>query len=56
MKKKDKELVRDKIENEGLDYCFQNYSSFPEIKDERFHQLREAYIKAAQELEDYLKD
>jgi len=39
MKEKDKEYVITKIENEGFNYCFMNYSSFEEIKDEEFHKL-----------------
>ncbi len=48
------EEVKYRIEDEGLDYCFRCYSSFPEIKDVVFHELRERYIKAAKEIEDYV--
>lgn len=40
--------------DEGFHYCFKNYSNFDEIKDEHFHELRLAYLKAAKELEDYV--
>ena len=53
MTKQEKELVLDKIEDEGFDYCFIHYSDWEEIKDKKFHALREAYIKAATELEAY---
>lgn len=53
MKNKDKELVANCIENEGFDYAFRYYSSFEEIKDNEFHKKREAYIKAAEDLEQY---
>ncbi len=46
--------VKAAIEKEGFDYAFRNYSSFDEIKDEKFHALREAYVKAVQELESYV--
>jgi hypothetical protein len=43
------------IEAEGFDYAFRFYSGFQEIKDKKFHSLRKAYIKAAQELSDYAR-
>jgi hypothetical protein len=43
-----------KIRDEGFHYCFKHYSSFEEIKCERFHQLRLDYLKSAKELEDYI--
>lgn len=48
------EDVADIVELEGFDYAFRYYSTFSEVKDKKFHKLREAYIKAAQDLEDYL--
>ena len=42
------------MDAEGFHYCFESYSHFDEIKDERFHELRLAYLKAAKELEDYV--
>jgi hypothetical protein len=46
--------VQDKIGDEGFDYCFRSYSSFGHLKDEKFHSLRESYIKIANELEEYI--
>ena len=46
--------VRAAVENEGFDYCFRNYSDFKEVKDKKFHELREAYVKAADALQDYI--
>lgn len=43
------------IENEGFDYAFRHYSDFKEVKDKKFHELREAYVEAAQSLSDYLR-
>jgi hypothetical protein len=50
------EYVRARINQEGFHYCFANYSSFPEVKDEKFHELRKQYLKAANELEKYVND
>lgn len=55
MKDKDKEKVMQRIEQEGFDYCFVNYSSFKEIKDVKFHELRKKYLRAQEELEAYVK-
>jgi hypothetical protein len=53
--KKDRmEGVRACIESEGFDYAFRHYSSFDDVKDKNFHALREAYVRAAQALEDYV--
>jgi len=46
--------VKDKINGEGFHYCFVNYSSFSEIKDKKFHELREKYIEASKDLERYI--
>ncbi len=57
MAKKTKRTVRDVVdyvENEGFDYCFTSYSSFDDVEDEKFHELRKAYIKAHDVLESYL--
>jgi len=42
------------MRDEGFDYCFRHYSSFEEIKDEKFHELRLKYIQIAEELENYV--
>jgi hypothetical protein len=34
------QMVQYRMDNEGIDYCFEHYSSFEEIKDEEFHKLR----------------
>jgi hypothetical protein len=38
---------------EGFDYAFRSYTAFEDVKDERFHELRKAYIAAADALADY---
>lgn len=54
MKASELEYVKDTIECEGFDYAFVDYSDFSEVKDEEFHKLREAYMKAAEELREYV--
>ena len=54
MKKIDREYIEATIDNEGFDYAFRHYSDFPKIIDEKFHELRKAYKKAAQDLADYI--
>ena len=46
--------VLSKMKNEGFDYCFRHYSNFEEVDDDKFHQLRKAYLKSAEELESYI--
>jgi len=50
----DWESVAYRMEAEGFHYCFEWYSTFEEIEDEKFHELRLAYLKAANELENYV--
>jgi hypothetical protein len=54
MTKQDKNYVASKVESEGFDYAFIHYSSFEDIKDKKFHELRLAYIKAAKDLTNYV--
>lgn len=54
MTNEEQKEVAFRVEEDGFDYAFRNYSDFAEIKDERFHELRKAYIQAAQELEAYV--
>jgi len=49
------EMVQYRMDAEGLHYCFKHYSSFEEVEDEKFHSLRESYIKISEELEEYVK-
>lgn len=46
--------VRYRMENEGIEYCFKNYSRFEEIKDEEFHDKREKLISLMEEMEEYI--
>lgn len=48
------EMVQYRMEAEGFHYCFKNYSSFDEIEDPKFHELRLAYLAAADALAEYV--
>lgn len=50
----DLNYVRSKIEEEGFHYTFADYSDFKEIKDEKFHELRKAYLEAVNNMHHYL--
>jgi len=50
---KDKVTLAGKIECEGFDYCFLEWS-WKEIKDKEFHKRLAAYRKAHRALENYL--
>lgn len=43
------------IENEGFEYCFDNYSDFKTVKDTNFHKLLNSYIIAKKNLEKYIE-
>lgn len=40
----------------GIEHCFVDWSDWEEIKDDKFHKLRKAYIKAMQDLTNYAKE
>lgn len=54
MKAKDIMLINSAIEDEGFWYCFTGYSAWRDIEDEKFHELREKMLKAADELKEYI--
>lgn len=54
MNKEDAQNVCDRINTEGFHYAFVHYSTFPEVKDERFHELRKNYLKSIEEMKKYL--
>lgn len=49
------EMVLYRMGAEGFHYCFRSYSSFEEIKDEKFHELRKTYLSISSQLEEYVK-
>ena len=50
----DWESVKYRIENEGIDYCFESYSNWDEIKDEEFHRLRLGFLQYMKEIREYV--
>jgi hypothetical protein len=44
------------MDNEGIDYCFEHYSSFEEIKDEEFHKLRLEFLSGMKKIREYVKN
>jgi hypothetical protein len=49
------ENVAYRMDAEGFHYCFEGYSSFDEIKDDKFHALRLSYLEAAKNLQNYVE-
>lgn len=48
------ESVQYRMDEEGISYCFEGYSNWEEIKDEKFHELRLAFLFTMQELREYI--
>jgi hypothetical protein len=46
--------VQYRMEDEGIDYCFESYSSWNEIKDEEFHRLRLGFLQYMKEIREYV--
>jgi len=56
MKRADAQSVLAVISAEGFDNAFNHQSTFKDINDTKFHELRRAYIAASKELANYLAD
>lgn len=54
MNQTERNYVKDCVEQEGFDYAFRHYSTFDSVKDQTFHNLRQAYIGAAMALMNYV--
>jgi hypothetical protein len=54
MSQNDAESVLQIVGAEGFDSAFRHYSSYRDINDTKFHELRKAYIAASNELIDYV--
>lgn len=52
----DWQYLKSRMNHDGFHYCFKHYSNFDEILNIRFHKLRLAYLKAAEELEKYINE
>jgi hypothetical protein len=50
----DWERVRYRIDDEGMEYCFTQYSNWEEINDEKFHELRLRLINLMEEMREYV--
>jgi hypothetical protein len=48
--------VNYRMNNEGLEYCFKNYSSFEEIKYKQFHMLRLELILSIDRIKEYVNN
>jgi len=46
--------VQYRMKNEGIDYCFEHYSSFKEIEDEEFHKLRQEFLDSMKKIREYV--
>lgn len=44
-----------RIEHEGFDFSFADYSDWREVKDPKFHALRRAYLKAMRALKSHVR-
>jgi len=49
------QAVSYRMDNEGIDYCFEHYSSFEEIKDEEFHKLRLELLESMRKIRYYVE-
>ncbi len=47
-------MVQYRMVADGFHYCFKHYSSFTDIEDEKFHELRKQYLESAKQLKDYI--
>lgn len=56
MKPSDAESVLAIISAEGFDNTFNHQSTFRDIGDHKFHELRKAYVAASRELMDYIAE
>ncbi len=46
--------VHYRMNNEGMDYCFESYSSWNEIEDEEFHKLRQEFLDSMKKIREYV--
>ena len=50
------QAVHYRMDNEGIDYCFEHYSNWEEIEDEEFHKLRLEFLDSMDKIRKYVKD
>ena len=56
MKQTDAESVNQVIEADGFDSAFSHSSTYRDINDMKFHELRKAYLAARTELMEYINE
>ena len=50
------QAVHYRMDNEGIDYCFEHYSNWEEIEDDEFHKLRLEFLSSMDKIRKYVKD
>lgn len=48
--------VQYRMDEEGIGYCFEDYSDWKEIKDEKFHELRLGFLTSMNDLREYVNN
>jgi hypothetical protein len=46
--------VQYRMGEEGIDYCFESYSSWDDIEDEEFHKLRQEFLNSIKKIRSYV--
>ena len=49
-------MVRYRMEDEGMEYCFRHYSSFSDVEDAEFHRLRLNLIQLMEQIEQFVEN
>ena len=49
-------MVRYRMEDEGMEYCFRHYSSFSGVEDAEFHKLRLNLIQLMEQIEQFVEN
>lgn len=50
------ERVQYRMDEEGIDYCFEHYSGWTEINDEEFHRLRQEFLQSMENIRNYVNN
>jgi hypothetical protein len=49
-------MVRYRMDDEGMEYCFRHYSSFSDIENDEFHRLRLNLIQLMDQMEQFVEN
>ena len=49
-------MVRYRMDDEGMEYCFRHYSSFSDIENDEFHRLRLNLIHLMDQMEQFVEN